>query len=136
MKQRGRVSADALAVPRIVATVERPDAPYDLTDEQVEVWRKVTTSMPADWFGPETFDLLTLYCRHVVAARRIAQLIEQQEKAEAFDSNEYDKLLKMQERESRAMSSLATRMRLTQQTSVHKEKSRKGGGIVKRPWES
>lgn len=136
MKQRGRVSAASLEVPASLAIVQRPDAPYDLTDEQVDVWRRVTTAMPADWFTSETFDLLTVYCRHVVAARRIAQLIAQLEGSDEFEAVEYDRLLKMQERESRAMSSLATRMRLTQQTNFNKEKSRKGCASAKKPWEA
>jgi uncharacterized protein YicC (UPF0701 family) len=44
-----------------------------------------------------------------------------------------DRLLKMQEREGRAMSSLATRMRLTQQTSYDKTKPRPIA--TKPPWE-
>ena len=50
-------------------------------------------------------------------ARRVAQLISAQDKAAAIDLEEYDRLLKMQEREGRAVSALATRMRLSQQSS-------------------
>lgn len=90
--------------------------------------------MPADWFPRETHALLTQYCRHVVRSRRIAQLIAACEASEDLDLEQYDKLLKMQEREGRAISSLATRMRITQQATVRAEKARKPSQ-VKKPWE-
>jgi hypothetical protein len=57
-------------------SLPRPDAPYDVTDEEAEVWRTVVDSMPADHFIPANYHLLTQLCRHVVEARRIAQLIK------------------------------------------------------------
>jgi hypothetical protein len=49
MAKRGRVSIDELMVTDcgLAASLPRPDAPYDVTDEEVEVWRTVN-SMPAD----------------------------------------------------------------------------------------
>ena len=70
--------------------------------------------------------LLTQYCRHVVAARRIAQLIDEIKGGEDELATKYDNLYKMQEREGRAMSSLATRMRLTQQSTYDPKMAKKG----------
>lgn len=136
MAKRGRVSAAALAIGAVapIETIQRPDAPYDLTDEESEEWWAVVNRMPADWFPRETHALLTQYCRHVVRSRRIAQLIAACEASEDLDLEQYDKLLKMQEREGRAISSLATRMRITQQATVRAEKARKPSQ-VKKPWE-
>lgn len=135
MKTRGRTSAAALAtVVSPIETVQRPDAPYDLTDEQSAEWWAVVNRMPADWFPRETHYLLAQYCRHVIASRRIAQLINQAEEAKQFDVDAYDQLLKMQEREGRAASSLATRMRITQQTTY--DKSRKKPAADRKPWEA
>jgi hypothetical protein len=78
--------------------------------------------------------MLAQYCRHVVAARRIAQLVTAAEKARKMDIDDYDKLLKMQDREGRALSSLATRMRLTHQATVAKDVAHKPG-VVDSPWE-
>lgn len=131
----GRKSAASLEVQRAspVEAVQRPDAPYDLTDEQAEEWWAVVNRMPADWFPRETHGLLSQYCRHVVAARRVAQLVAAEEAGE-FDLDRYDQLLKMQEREGRALSSLATRLRITQQSLVspkaHKPLQNK------KPWEA
>lgn len=116
-----------------VETVRRPEPPQELSDEQSAEWTAIVSRMPADWFPRETHGLLAQYCRHVVAARRIAQLIARTESSDEFDLGEYGELLKIQEREGRAMSSLATRMRLTQQTSYDKSKKKPASG--KRPWD-
>ncbi len=136
MKTRGRRAASAIAIASVskLEAVARPDAPYDLTDEQSDEWWAVVNRMPADWFPRETHGMLSQYCRHVVSARRVAQLIEQAMKAEAFDVEAYNQLLIMQEREGRALSSLATRMRLSQQTTYDKSKKKPTSG--KKPWEA
>ena len=131
----GRTSAAALEVRQVspVEAVQRPDAPYDLTDEQSEEWWAVVNRMPADWFPRETHGILSQYCRHVVAARRVAQLVAAEEAGE-FDLNRYDQLLKMQEREGRALSSLATRLRITQQATVSSKASKPGQN--RKPWQA
>jgi hypothetical protein len=135
MGTRGRVSAAALAVqtPEQVEKVQRPDAPYDLTDEQAEEWWAVVNRLPADWFPRETHAILSQYCRHVVAARRLAQLVAAEEAGE-LDLNRYDQLLRMQEREGRALSSLATRLRITQQATLSAKA--KKPTQVRKPWEA
>ena len=136
MGARGRPSAAALeiAAPGKIETVQRPDAPYDLTDEQSEEWWAVVNRLPADWFPRETHGVLAQYCRHVVTARRVAQLVAACEADVDMDLDQYDQLLRMQEREGRALSSLATRLRITQQSTVSAKT--KKPGPVKRPWES
>ena len=136
MGTRGRPSAASLEVarPSSVETIQRPDAPYDFTDEQSEEWWAVVNRLPADWFPRETHGVLAQYCRHVVAARKVAQLIKATETDEAgLDLDKYDQLLRMQEREGRALSSLATRLRITQQSTMS-EKTKKPMQ-VKRLWE-
>ena len=103
--------------------------PSEMTDAE---WDAVVSRMPADWFGRETHGMLAQYCRHVVAARRVAQMIE---KADGYDVGEYDQLLKMQEREGRALSSLATRMRLTQQAVHDRERGKGKAPVAGKPWE-
>ena len=136
MGTRGRKSKAEIEVkaPAPVEKLDRPDAPYDLTDEQAEEWWAVVNRMPADWFPRETHGMLSQYCRHVVAARRVAQLVEAATTANPVDVDELDKLYKMQEREGRALSSLATRMRITQQTTY--DKSKKKPLARKAPWQS
>jgi hypothetical protein len=117
-----------------VEAVQRPDAPYDLTDEQAEEWRAVVNRLPADWFPRETWGLLAQYCRHIVAARRVAQLVTACEAEADFDVVRYDKLLKMQEREGRGISSLASRMRIAQVSSMRHERVKKPS-MIEKPWQ-
>jgi len=137
MRQRGRKSASSLTVISAsgIAAIPRPDPPDELTTEQAAEWRAVFEHLPADWFPREVFPLLVQYCRHVVSARRVAQLIERAEAAAELDVEEYGRLLRMQEWESRELSSLATKMRLTQQASLRPDQARKPSRVP-RPWES
>lgn len=134
MKIRGRTSAAALSVVTSLVTVRRPEPPNELTDEQAHEWREVVARLPADWFTRETHGLLTAYCRHVVAGRRVAQLIEAEEAGETLNVENYDRLLKMQEREGRALSSLATRMRISQHATYDKKRTKPQQATTK-PWD-
>ena len=87
MTKQGRKSAASLAL-RPITPVEakpRPAPPAELSDEEAEEWRAVVGRMPADWLARETYPLLVQYCRHVVSARRIHQLIEALQNDEELD---------------------------------------------------
>lgn len=133
-ENRGRKSrAELEVVKHDYEVIPRPRAPADLTPDQSEEWRRIVNRLPADWFPGETHAVLAQYCRHAVAARRVAQLIASAEQDSDLDVDQYDKLLKMQERESRALASLGTKMRMTQQgTSTHRARK---GNMVQKPWE-
>ena len=135
MKQRGRKFAAQLAVAPVVSVEPRPVAPGELTDEQAAEWDAVVARMKADHFTRERHGLLVQYCRHVVAARRVAQLVAACETEPEFELAQYDRLLKMQEREGRALSSLATRLRLTPASVEDKKKDPAGGKGGPRPWD-
>ncbi len=111
----------------------RPEPPSDITAEQAVEWRAIVRRMAADWFPRETHGLLSDYCRHVTRARKIAKLIDKLEASEDTDVHEYDKLARMADRESRAMLTLATRMRMTQYASYNEKKTK--GTARRRPWE-
>lgn len=136
MGVRGRPSSAALAVigRNGIETVKRPEPPDDLTDEQAEEWREVCNRMPADWFPRETWALLAQYCRHVESARHIAQLVAAARASDGFTLEDYDRLLKMQEREGRAITSLATKMRISQQATI--DKRTKKPPVTSTPWRS
>lgn len=128
----GRKSAAELEVVQIGTARPRPEPPLDLTEEQAEVWRSIVDRLPPDWFATENQPLLAQYCRHTVSARRLGEVLAIVERSSERNIYEYDRLLAMQERESRAMSSLATRMRLTQHSVYDKTKKRQA--VADTPW--
>jgi hypothetical protein len=130
-----------------VESIPRQRAPAELTDEQAAVWNRVTASQPADHFRKDE-DNLVQYCRHVIEARDIAGTIRMlkasiSEMSSADGTSPLavmlsatktlDQLQKMQERESRAIATLATKMRITQQAITN----HRGNHIeAKKPWSS
>lgn len=125
MAQRGRKSAAELAVAAQVAPItseRRLPAPVHLTDAEREVWLQVVNDQPASAFTPTHSPLLEQYCRHIVQSRLLAEEIGCFDRAWLADDDglkRYDRLLAMQEREGRAASSLATRLRITRQATDH-----------------
>lgn len=122
-----------MVTPQPIEVVERIKPPHDLHDEEVEVWAAIVSAHPADWFSASSAPLLAQLCRHTIHARRVAELIERTIAAISVD--DYDKLLKMQERESRAMASLATKLRLTPQATTN-HRGNKVALPAFKPWES
>mgnify|MGYP000513008396 CR=1 FL=1 len=139
--KRGRKAPNSAMVPvGVSAAVQRPAAPLDLMPEESDEWARMVDAMPADWFPPETWNLLSQHCRHVVQARRISQLLDQAMARDELDIAEIDKLLTMQKRETEAMRGLSASMRTSQQASY----SARGAAGAKgkrpakqpRPWET
>lgn len=88
--------------------------PDSLTLEQAVVWRDTVECRSADYFGPDAVPMLEEYCRVVIMCRLLALQIEA-----ALGGGEVADLkvlLDMRDKESRRMSSLATRLRLTNQS--------------------
>lgn len=136
MRQRGRKSSGgALALGQIsgLETIQRPKPPSELTEEQAEEWRAVVDRLPADWFGRETFALLAQHCRHVCRARRLAQMLDEAERADGFEIDNYAKLLREEIAQSNIIQSLATRMRISQYSSYDAKKTKPAS--LKMPWD-
>lgn len=141
MQQRGKKSAASLAISAPTGLRERLSAPVHLSDAEIAVWVDLVNDQPAEAFTPTHVPLLEAYCRHVVRGRVLAGEIDAFEADWMRDSEglkRYDKLLKMAEREARAASSLATRLRITRHSQVHKEVAGRAQASVARtrkPWE-
>lgn len=136
-----RKSAAALAVASIAGPLEvkRLLAPAHLSEAERAIWLEVVNDQPADAFTPTHSPLLELYCRHIVQARILADELANFDRAWMADDEglkRYDRLLGMAERESRAASSLATRLRITRQSIDQQTVARALVKDVKRkPWE-
>jgi hypothetical protein len=140
MTQRGRKSSDALlmadATAPAIQPVGRPDAPYDLNDEQAEEWWAIVNRMPENWFPRETHGMLSQLCRHIVRGRKISQMADEMEKlkgTDAFDFEVYRQLLAEEEKQTRTIASLCTRMRITQQSTYDPKQKKAVQGP--RPWD-
>ncbi len=138
MGDRGRQSAAEVAhlAENNVIPLKRPCAPAELTDEQAEEWHKITDSLPADWFPKETWPVLAQLCRHITRARRFAALLQDMEAQKPGEDGKVDIDLKLyrdlsrsEEEQSRAIASLSTKLRITNQATVDKRTNRnKGSG--------
>lgn len=141
MAQRGRKSAASIAVRAAPALSDsRLPAPLHMSDAEQAVWVDVVNDQPANAFSPTHGPLLEMYCRHVVQSRIIADEILNFDRSWLADDEglkRYDRLLAMHERESRAASSAATRLRITRQAIDQQTVARSiiNAPKAKKPWE-
>ena len=127
-KKRGRKSAAEKQTAKLVSInggqPERPAPPADLNKEEMDVWNSVTKTEPPDFFATSaTLALLADYCRHRVAADRIGHIISEFKpdwlKMEE-GATRYDRLLRMRDRETKAVLRCATKLRITNQSRYSK----------------
>jgi hypothetical protein len=136
--------ADLMVPENPTEIVQRPDAPYDLDDDESAEWRAQVAAMPADHFTRNSFPMLAQLCRHVVASRRLAQLTQTlmnpqggRGKKKDFDLKAYGALLDQQRKESAAITRLSRSMRLTQQSMTKSEtvgRKVKNQMLIEAPW--
>ena len=142
MAERGRKSAAALSV--VAGAIDgRPQAATDLTKDQQVIWERTVANEAADVFKTAALQqLLKEYCRHVVSAKKLATMIEAMEDSPqmtADDLGDYDKLLKMRDRETKAIADKATKLRLTNQaryTPQAAATAAKKAGEGLKPWQA
>lgn len=134
MKQRGRKSATSLEVVNHNGLTERPEPLAGLKPDEVVEWNRVVNDLPADWFRDSNLPVLEGYCRAVTQARKIASLIDDCTSGEVLDVKEYERLLKMLDVQHRSIMGFGTKMRLTQQATYDKERTR-NPNRQRKPWD-
>ena len=141
MLQRGRKATAALAVvPLAVGLL--PEPPSTLTPKQAELWRGIVATKPAGWWDAGSLPSLIAYVKAIEAhAVTSAQLdgFDPEWLATEDGLDRFDRLTKLFERLSRLIASLATKMRLTQQSRYDKQGAGVAGrsvGTGTRPWET
>lgn len=101
-----------------------------LTDDQAQVWRETVEARSADYFGEDAAPLLEEYCRVVVMCRLLAVQIEAALAGDELGG--LKSLLDMRDKESRRLTSIATKLRITNQSRYTPDKAavkaRKGSG--------
>lgn len=108
-----RKSTASLSVVQ-VGVRTRMDAPADLTTDQATLWKSVVESKPVEWFGEDSAPLLKEYVR----AACMADWLEGQvrDSMNAGDGNALKTFMQMRDMESKRVASMATKLRLTQQS--------------------
>jgi phage terminase small subunit len=117
----------------------RPDAPYDLTDEQAELWRGVVDALPGAWIEPGALPVLAAYCRQATALRRLGALMHQAEREGDYDEAMHLALIKAHSGAAQALKTLATALRLTPQSRMRADAAGAKAGDGPRgprPWEA
>jgi hypothetical protein len=114
----GRKSTAALSVVAGTEIDGRPRAPSDLTPFQAEVWDRTVANEPAEQFKTAALQqLLKEYCRHVETADRLSKQVDLYTgEGSNHELSEIDVLLRMRDRETKALADKATKLRLTNQS--------------------
>jgi len=135
VEKRGRKTALNLAV---IPGEGRPEPPDDKPEDEAQVWRDVVGSMPPNWFSAP--GLLKLYCRHAArgdaVAQRVRTLLAQPMTKANLDA--LRKLSALSCQETTAARAVATKLRMTPQSSKHRfsaEAEIRNTPKGPRPWE-
>ena len=114
----------------------RNGPPSDLSKDEAQIWRRIQSAMPSDWFRAEHADFLKQYAQHAAradalnaAAREIDLTAAAKDSIDGPDLKRVDKLFKMAERESRLVLALARSLRITHQSQI----DQKTAGRKKKP---
>jgi hypothetical protein len=113
MNQRGRHSTESLlSVVPFVAPL--PEPPASLSDSEAVIFRETSAAMPSGWFRADSMPLLVEYSRAVDACNNLSLLIRQPN----MSVKEQLAVLASREKQARLVVTLATKMRLTQQSRI------------------
>src|SRR5262249_11309220 len=119
LRKRGRVSGAALAVvpaAELDVRVGRPPAPERLSDEERELWEKLTFSRRPRWFaGAEA--ILESYLTTVAQVQRLEAALR---KAKPGTGERYQRLARLHRQSVGLCATLATRLRLTPSSKLDK----------------
>jgi hypothetical protein len=141
MIQRGRKSAAAQAVVIDGGFGQRPEPPEDLSEAQADIWREVVAGEPPEFFATAaTRTLLRNLCRHTDSCNQVSNqinLFQPEWLRNAEGAKRYQLLLRMREMESRAAASMATKLRLTNQSRYHTTGAARAGARAAKvmPWD-
>ena len=128
-----------------INTFRRLAPPIHLSDAEREIWLQLINDLPASSFTDSHTPLLELYCRHVVQASIINEMIiNSPTTGELTDGMlfRYERLLKLLRAETSTANALARALRLTRQSLDQKtialaysENTLVNEKQTKKPWE-
>ncbi|MCB4365747.1 hypothetical protein KIH07_18580 [Hydrogenophaga taeniospiralis] len=117
----------------------RPPPPRELSDRQKALWLQYTACKPVGWFTDESLPLLVALVAHVEGFEVLEREFRAVTDLADIDKLKwYDQLAKLRQRESAAIASLSTKLRLTPQSrytpqSAATASQRRPGSA---PWET
>lgn len=114
-------------------------APDTLTAEQGKIWTETVASKPPEWFGRDSAPILESYCIAIARRRYISARIEHQMSLKQPSARKCAELLALEVKQTQVIASLATKMRLTQQSRYTPKAAgtaSKSHPNAKAPWES
>jgi hypothetical protein len=122
-------AAEQAAASIAIASPELPP-PAELTPEEAAIWREIVGSMPASWFDSGNAPVLIELCRHIVLSRWLAGELAALDKTRLTATTAraqkqraiYQQLLQAVREESRLITVLSTKLRLT--NSSHRRDER------------
>jgi hypothetical protein len=132
-----RKSAASLAVAR-PELGNKASPPHALSERQRALWLQIVSAKPADWFSPETHPMLAALVAHIETFELLEREFRGLDKVDTAERLVWlDRLSKLRERESRAIATLSTKLRLTNQSRY----TPKAAGTASRrtgpaPWET
>lgn len=139
MLKTGRKSAEQRHLASVtVLPVGPARPPEELSEEQGRIWLEVVSSKPEGWFGKDSQALLVNYCIAVARRRAITREIERKMALKRPNIRGCSDLLEMERRQTATISSLSTKMRLSQQaryTPKAAETANKSAPDMQKPWE-
>lgn len=121
----------------------RPPPPDGMTDAQARLWRDITETEAGHMFDSAARrHLLRLYCEHATFRASLQSLIDRSP-IEAICGDDtaknFEAMLRARDRETKQLVSLATRMRLTNQSrytaAAAGSAARNDNGAGPRPWD-
>lgn len=135
-----RKSKASLEVVQVTVLDHRIQPPDNLTKRQKEIWIKIVSSRPHDWFTKDIEGLLTAYVESIASHERLSEKINEIESGKVLLELQEEKCIyEMRCKQASLMQNLATRMRLTNQSryspDVAHTKTSKVANSNKRPWE-
>ena len=123
LTSKGRKSAAALAILAPAAPeFARPEPPKDLTPAEAELWRAIVATKPPDWWGADNRPLLRAYVEAISAMRTVSgdlAGIAAADRATDAGLRRFRTLIEIRSDQARLAASLATRMRLSQQSKMN-----------------
>lgn len=131
MGKRGPKSSAELAIP---STVDEslPVPPEGLSEDEIDLFMDIAQRLPASYFPPETWEQLAGYCRHANSFRDLSKMVNKARSPNYLEQDGgfemFETLLKMREREGRAMMALARALRLTNQSRYNAKTAARQSG--------